>query len=114
MTEKKVHSIEFLNPVFRWSRDGGLALNVTVRNGPKWSDKLSVGDEIEYTNHNGAYARSRVRGVLFCELADVPAGIHKMNHDPACRTVKGIAAELTKIYGPAPLGGRLVTVIFFQ
>ena len=102
------HVIEFCNPVFS---DG---LNVTVRSGAKWANRVCIGDRLlptrtgETPPHN---SQDRVIGVFYCALADLPAAILRHEHDPACRTKAGLAAELDRIYGPTDYGHRMVTAI---
>lgn len=106
--EPTTHSIEFLNPVFN---DG---LNVTVRDGSKWANRVRLGDHLMPTRPGETPphdAQNRVVGVFYCSLDDLPAAILRHEHDPTCRTKAGLAAELDRIYGPTGYGHRMVTAI---
>lgn len=95
-------------------------VNITVRNGAKWANRAKVGDILWAipTGQNGVEGFTKngaVVGVMYCPLDDIPAGLHKLNHDPKCRTVKGIKAELDRIYGATEWPHhRNVTVLFFH
>lgn len=105
----ELHRLEFDNPTFR---DG---VNVTVRNGEKWKDRVQIGDIVELDTGAAASRCAKIVGILYDNFHNIPAPVHALNHDPACRTVTGIAKELARIYGPFPndiIGD--VTVVFFR
>ena len=103
------YRMDFLNPVFH---DG---MNVTVRDGDKWAEKLKVGDELALaeTGANNARDGGRVVGILYCSLDELPSGILKWEHDPACRTKAGLREILDKTYGKTQFGHRMVTAVIF-
>ena len=111
--EPKDLHVKFDNPVFH----GGV--NITVRDGAKWANTAKMGDilwviEPDDDERQGFTKNGEVCGILHAPLDDIPAGLHKLNHDPKCRTKAGIKAELDRIYGANPWPGhRMVTVLFF-
>lgn len=104
------HSLKFSKPNFR------RGVNITVRDGGKWAERLSPGDLINLEDLDGNIIEENVPvlGLMRCGLEYVPSEIHLLNHDPTCRTFSGITAELDRLYGKAPWPGRgEVTVIIF-
>lgn len=86
MAGKEVHKLEFSNPVFH------AGTNLTVRRGTKW--------------HGREWAALRVgEASLTVRLSTMT---HKLvwlddhwlrdEHDPACRTVSGLVAEMERVY----------------
>ena len=106
----QVATLEFVNLAFK---DG---MNVTVRNGDKWLHRVKPGDRVLLAETGKAPlwdAQNRVLGVLYGSLDEIPSAVLKFEHDPACRTKKGLARVLDEIYGPAPHNHRMVTVIMW-
>lgn len=104
-----IEVLEFNNPVFR------KGINVTVRNGDKWRDRVEIGDRVMAKIDENRSRTAVIDGVLYANFHSIPAPVHALNHDPDCRTTAGIANELHNIYGPFPMGviGG-VTVLFFH
>ena len=105
----KRRKLIFQNPVFH---DG---LNVTIRKGDAWANSLDTEPfvyESGTKDERDYIGEARIVGVLKCPLFQVPAQVLKLEHDPACRTKKGILAELQRIYGKISETSE-VTVLFF-
>ncbi|HDZ37663.1 MAG TPA: hypothetical protein ENH62_05155 [Marinobacter sp.] len=89
-------NLEFQNAVFN---DG---LNVTVRQGDKWhgtTGSVPVIDIAGRTFDEKYRGEAYVLGSLLLFFDDIPAGLLRHEHDPSCRTKKGLKAELKRVYG---------------
>lgn len=101
----KLPELKFDQPEFH----GGI--NVTVRYGDKWLHAVDIGDTVQL---GGTAHTARIVGKLYMNFHQIPAAVHKLNHDKNCRTVRGITEEITRIYGPFPNGIiGACTVLFF-
>lgn len=103
-------TIEFDNPIFH---EG---VNVTVRSGDKWAKRLRLGDYFVPVRsgcvEDAPLHVDCVIGIVYCPFDELPEGLLMHEHDPACQTKEGLAAELDRIYGPAR--NRLVTAIVWH
>ncbi len=104
------HTLKFQNPVFR---DG---LNVTVRDGTKWMDRVKAGDEIGIADvvSSEPWYRGRVRAIRTCCLGEVTLGELWIQHDPDCILPAGLRASLEALYGRKFSLLDPVTVIAFS
>lgn len=80
--------IEFSNPVFK------NGVNLTVRRGTKWHgvDRAFI-QLSDFIRHGTVALATEVK--VFNELTDVDL---IDEHDPSCRTVEGLAAEMKRVY----------------
>jgi hypothetical protein len=96
--------------------------NITVRKGDKHHQALSPrqafialdadGDPI--LNDGEPLAPFRVMGTMLVdELSDIPDALLELNHDPAARTVEGLASALNAAYGAGQWETHDLTVIVF-
>lgn len=105
------HTIKFQNPV------GLVGRFVTVRKGPKWSDRLqSPGVEVILadTKTETPLAVAEVENVWRGPLHLLPALMLEMEHDPLCRTFSGLVACLQGTYGPPITVEMPVTAIVLR
>lgn len=115
--EIHAHNMAFANLIFH------NGVNITVRHGAKWANRAKLRDQIWVVSpdHTAEMPpqdawHSEICGIMYCDFDEIPASLHKLNHDPACQTKAGIKSELTKLYGPfKPFPDVIgyVTVIFF-
>ncbi len=106
MTKRK---LLFQNPVFH---EG---INVTVRHGLAWADSLDEEPLVYHSDfeaENDYLGWAHIKGVLTCRLFQIPPGVLTCEHDPSCRTKKGILAEMVRVYGDVTEISE-VTVLFF-
>lgn len=104
----KLKKLLFSNPVFH---DG---INVTVRNGYKWADSLGEIVEVVDTEQTQEPTMAHVLGVLITKMNKIPESILQHEHDPSCRTIKGITTEMRRVYGEDLKDDAPVTVLFFE
>jgi len=107
----------FQNPEFRYGE-----INVTVRLGRKWSAGLSTApalDEIVHLTETGTerdYGPAIWCGSLSITVAQliVANSILELEHDPDCRNIAGLVAELCSAYGLDEIqADQMLTVCFF-
>jgi len=98
---------------------GNRAINLTVRQGLKWSD-LKAGDNVivaetgaEVVEGCEVYAEIfDVKVMKFADLTNYPH-VLKLEHDPACQTFKGLFETMKKVYDGF-LVHELVTLVFYE
>jgi hypothetical protein len=98
----------FSNPVFH---DG---INVTVRKGYKWADAMGEVVDVMNTDGTGEPIMAHVLGVLTTQLDKIPESILMHEHDPECRTLRGITKVMREVYGDEVKDDEPVTVLFFE
>lgn len=108
-----MHSLNFNNPVFH---EG---LNVSVRRGLKWYYRL----ELTTPRHpvrltTGRYTPIRGKEIGHLEArvfrcCDIPLELLSMEHDPACRTRRGLQRGMEEAY-PGFDRREIVTVVIFE
>lgn len=91
-------TLQFTNPVFRAGR------NVTCRRGVKWASE---------TDAMLAWVGMIRLSPVVIRFADIYDGMIKDEHDPSCRTVKGLLAEMRRIY-PDFNPYEIVTLVAFD
>jgi len=103
------HELLFLCPVFHQG------LNVTIRNGNKWM-KANVGDQllIKETGEDQIIYTGTVVGKAYIPFKMIPNEWLAYEHDPCCRTRKGLL-----IHGMQPAyhdfnENNYVTVLLFN
>lgn len=101
--KREIKLLQFSNPVFN---DG---INVTVRHGTKWKDEDRAYVQLGGTHRHGPVIL-HTRSVEFNKLTDADV-MHE--HDPSCRTVEGLAAELKRVY-PTFVETDVVTLVVFM
>ena len=101
-------TLMFSNPVFH------KGINVTCRNGYKWSDAMGELVNIEDSDGETYYGKAHILGVLVCKLNKIPEGILAMEHDPSCRTQEGIITEMKRVYGDDLKEDAPTTVLMFE
>lgn len=97
----------FDNPVFYDFRC------ITVRKGKKWM-KVRLHDTLSIQGRNGEeIAVATVVGKALLPFSLCTNGLLELEHDPKCRTRKGLYKSLKKSY-PKFNAGDLVTIIWFK
>jgi len=90
---KELPRLQFKNPVFH---DG---VNVTVRHGDKWLHKVAVGDRVQIAQTDGDdLGEAMVCGLLYLPARLIPQEVLDLEHDPKCKTHKGLFAVLKEVY----------------
>jgi len=89
-------------------------INVTVRNGYKWGAANGELVSVEDVEDNREPEIAHILGVLTVKLNKIPEGILALEHDPKCRTRRGIIAEMKRVYGNDLKEDAPVTVLFFE
>ena len=96
----------FVNPVFETK-----TLNLTVRKGNKWNNY--IGDvKIKKTNTDEEIRTAKIvhtETIKFNELRDLDL---KLEHDPKCRTRKGLFNELKNVYNDFN-ENDIITLVYF-
>lgn len=104
-----IHKLEFLNNVH-----GSHRINVTVRNGLKWSRQVRKFDIVNVAETGDTPSfQARIEGVVTCRFADIPEFILINEHDESCRTYYGLADCMAKTY-PGFTPNDTVTVLFYR
>ena len=89
--------LHFQNAVFH---EG---INVTVRKGDKWhnleGETVCVMDDAGKNFDEKYRGDVHIMGSLLLFFDDIPAGLLRHEHDPSCRTKKGLKVELKRVYG---------------
>lgn len=103
----------FKNPVFH------SGLNITVRDGVKWGrldDTRGLVEEVSLrdTDSGRLVANGAIFGRLVLRQDQIPQQVMALNHDPACRTPKGLEAAMQAAYGDDRHEMGFVTVLFFM
>jgi hypothetical protein len=101
-------TLYFSNPVFH------KGINVTCRNGYKWSDSQGELVNIKDPETEEYYGKAHILGVLTCKLDKIPEGVLALEHDPSCRTTEGIITEMRRVYGEDLKQDAPTTVLFFE
>lgn len=87
--------IEFKNPVF----PGAGEPFTTVRRGTKWAEKLGKGDQVQLCGVGGTIVGfGRVVDTTDCPFNQLPQSVLQLEHDPGCRTKKGLLSTLRDCY----------------
>jgi len=94
-------------------------LNITVRSGSEWSNRLDVGEKFIAGNDRSGFKTAKVRGNMTCDLGMLRdgdlRGVLLKEHDPDARDYKGLKDTLQRIYGEDEIDDEtLVTVVFFD
>ena len=106
---KDMHrTLLFSNPVFH------NGINVTCRNGYKWSDAQGELVHVKDSDSDEDYGMAHILGVLTCKLDKIPEEVLTLEHDPSCRTREGIIAEMKRVYGKELRRDAPTTVLFFE
>lgn len=104
-----IHKLEFLNNVH-----GSHRINVTVRNGLKWSRQVRKFDIVNIAETGKApTAQARIEGVITCRFADIPEFILVWENDESCRSYCGLADCMAATY-PGFTPNDTVTVLFYR
>jgi hypothetical protein len=98
----------FTNPVFH------TGINVTCRNGYKWSDAQGELVKVHDTATDESFGMAHILGVLTCKLDKIPEEVLALEHDPSCRTREGIITEMKRVYGEDLKRDAPTTVLFFE
>jgi len=92
-SSKEKPVLQFKNPVFK---EG---VNVTVRHGDKWLHAVSVGDTVVIKETDGeALGEAMVVGQLYLPARLIPQEVLDLEHDPKCKTHKGLFAVMKEVY----------------
>jgi len=103
----------FQNPVFS-------EMNVTVRLGDKWKNRVGVGDIVSVREtgkediHLIDAEIKQILSVKFKLLNGVYSNLLKFEHDPNCRNYKGLTETMTSVYGPTFNVDSIITVLAFS
>lgn len=100
--KREIKLLKFSNPVFN---DG---INVTVRHGTKWLGVSSAVIDLG-GNFTTSPTALHTRSIAFNKLTDADVA---NEHDPSCRTVAGLAAEMKMVY-PEFIETDIVTLATF-
>lgn len=102
------HDLFFLEPVFH------SGFNVTVRNGEKWME-AKVGDRLllKKTGDDKVIHTAYLCGKAFMPFRMIPERWLAIEHDPKCRTLKGLLKHGMKPAYPDFTKDSFVTVLFF-
>ena len=105
--------LEFQNPP-----QSTKGVQITVRNGPKWSKRVTPGMIVDAgpPAFDGRYedlTEVKIVGVLITTFAALTDEIIEYDQDPKCRTREGLLAEMKRVY-PSFEETNLVTVLFFE
>lgn len=109
---KPVHTLVLQNPVLKAGK------NVTVRLGQKWRDLLLPGDVVQLAEIVEG-VQTPLLSARITTVLDMPLDWGYLltflpdEHDPACRTLEGLHAELERVYDRALPKNAQVTVIEF-
>jgi hypothetical protein len=100
--------LKFNNPTFK------AGINLTVRRGTRWD--VYDGDTVmvQYINADGAQMRwaTKIRTRVF-RFQDVTTEMLQDEHDPACRTYKGLRKVMFELY-PDFHSNEMVTLVSFE
>lgn len=106
--EGMFRTLYFTNPVFH------KGINVTCRNGYKWSDAQGELVNVKDTETDEYFGKAHILGVLTCKLDKIPEAVLSLEHDPSCRTSEGIITEMKRVYGDDLKEDAGTTVLFFE
>lgn len=112
-TTNNTYRVDFLNPEFRPGE-----LNVTIRNGSKWADRLACGDVVLLgeTDKQDNECTGMIVGIRELDLMNDKdrnnlLAFIDFEHDSSCRSFDGLSAAMDAAY---PDGwGPVITAIFF-
>lgn len=97
--------LKFHHPIFL------NGLNMTIRRGTKWDGNLGL---IWAETDTGTYiGPANVKFTQVMKFDEIEAHIHNFNHDPDCRTRKGIFKELCELYEAFDVK-EIVTLVWFE
>ena len=103
-----MEKMKFENPKFH------RGLNCTVRLGEKWKKRLNIGDKFLVDGMEKFWSMN-VSKILVCKLEKLKENDIKFEHDPKCRTVRGLRKELIHVYPNNRIGNDIiVTVVYFN
>lgn len=107
-----MHRIDFIKPCVH------RGLNYTVRRGPKWFERLQIGDCVNLGQTDGdVFEQAVVTEILNCELSALPQRVYNFEHDPSCRDLLGLRSAMIRAYQDLQnvvcLGAENITVIGF-
>jgi len=93
-------------------------INVTVRRGAKWSERLSPGDKIVLyrtgdPEDSNDYEVGEVLGFMLIPFLFIPDSILTYEHDSRCDNLLGLSLAMSEAY-PDFHTGEIVTVIIFK
>lgn len=107
----------FTNPVFSEGE------NLTVRKGLKWYNTEFYLNEVfpvlktdEQTDENGnrkILAYANIKTTLQFKFSDLPEDVLVDEHDPKCRTKKGLFKVMSKVY-PGLSVNDIITLVYFE
>jgi len=100
----------FTNPEFQ---EG---VNATVRLGSKWLNRAPAESivEVRSTNDSGYLFDAFIVDALWIKICDIPVDVLEHEHDPKCRTHRGLIAELERVYRKKVSPRDYVTVLLFE
>ena len=105
-----MNTIFFKNPVFK--KNG---LNLTVRKGLKWSLCLLSGEKI-MLNETGSelcICSAKILNVKAMSFHDLKDSDLIYEHDPKCRSVKGLTKVMKDVYNNFD-ERELITLVYFE
>lgn len=101
--------IYFQNPVFNDQ------YGTTVRLGTKWRyTEIDTHKEVCQTGSDTVIGYMHILGVLAVTLGTIPSEYIEINHDPSCRTRKGLLREMKRVYGSHVDQSDIVTVLYYK
>lgn len=106
--EPTLRTLLFSNPVFH------NGVNVTCRNGYKWSTALGEIVKVSDTDNVAEWQYAHILGVMTMKLDKIPEAILALEHDSNCRTTDGIITEMKRVYGDELKDDAPTTVLFFE
>lgn len=103
--ETSIKIMEFENPIFH------NGINCTVRFGYKWAN-LKIGERIilQPSAHEAI-----IRKIMICRFSDLDEVDIYWEHDPKCRTIRGLHDCLSSIYHQMIINKResIIIVVYF-
>jgi hypothetical protein len=94
-------------------------LNVTVRLGSKWNAYYYGNRSVDTfkvelaTSEGETIGHGKIEYVELRYFTDIPPTILELEHDPACRNLRGLYDELKKAYGETFTVRSTVSVVYF-
>lgn len=101
--------IDFLEPSYH------KGLNMIVRLGSKWSDKLNVGDKVQITSNMcmAVHTDAEVIGTCLIPFWLIPTEMLSYQHDPSCTNIYGLNHAMKRAYGDKFSTDSLCSVVLF-
>jgi len=91
-------------------------INVTVRRGTKYMERLKPTDTILLENLKGEYlGEGVVIQLIIGHITDIPECVLVKEHDPKCRNIDGLLEVLKSCYNDSEITkNEIVTAIVFR